>query len=55
MPRLLLSGEVLFSTPPVISIIEGKKIILKIKDFLDFEKSKVGAHIIQLSGYYPVN
>ncbi|MDR6563560.1 MULTISPECIES: PstS family phosphate ABC transporter substrate-binding protein [unclassified Arcicella] len=28
---------------------------LKIKPFLDFEKSKIGKKIIQTSGYYPVN
>lgn len=51
--KAIASGEYYFQRP--LYQYYKKEDYIKIKDFLDFEKSKVGAHIIQLSGYYPVN
>lgn len=49
----IASGEYFFQRP--LFQYYKKSDYQKIKPFLDFEKSEMGAKIIQQSGYYPVN
>jgi phosphate transport system substrate-binding protein len=51
--KAIASGDYFFQRP--LFQYYRKKDYQKIKPFLDFEKSAVGAKIIKESGYYPVN
>lgn len=51
--KAIASGEYFFQRP--LFQYYKKSDYQKIKPFLDFEKSEMGAKIIQQSGYYPVN
>jgi len=51
--KAIASGDYFFQRP--LFQYYKKSDYKKIKSFLDFEKSKTGAKIIQQSGYYPVN
>lgn len=49
----IISGAYFFQRPLIQYY--RKSDLIRLKPFLDFEKSKVGSQIINASGYYPVN